>query len=457
MPGLWINAEFISMDNIDVDTSLLTFLRDHLHLVGTKEGCASGDCGACTVIVGNNENLTTVNSCITPVGSLQNNHIRTVEGVGSPDNLHPVQTCMIDHDASQCGFCTPGFVMSLVGLHERTRGQSNITDQQVIEAISGNLCRCTGYRPIIDAGKKALEIEANPVTQSFDEMVNDTPMADYHLPQTLTEVAEVRSRHKGATILAGGTDQWLRFSQDFERPDSIIDLSRIKNFRRIIENEMVSIGAGTSQADLYEFFQDRSPAVSSMLGRFGSPQIRARATIGGNIANGSPVADWPPVLMVLDANLHIQSTQLTERVLPISEFYHGYRKVDLHDEIITEISISQPNWSDLFVQKITKRFDDDISTLLGAFYIELDQSGRLDQLRIAFNGVAPTPIRMFTVEEEFQGEILDEKIIGQICDATLNLLDPITDIRASANYRMAMARATLHNALAKACQNYQEA
>ncbi len=477
---LWVNADAREVNAGLHNTSLLHYLREHCLTTGTKEGCGSGDCGACTVILldPRSGKSQSVNSCITPVGAAIGLQVITVEGVGSIDKPHPVQAAMVSEHGSQCGFCTPGFVMSMVA--EQLSGASLTERERAddVRSISGNLCRCTGYRPILSAARVANQAVAEaeqpasgwvPAIKAWEnthQTLDQTRqhgrsgLDSYHSPQTESELQNllVRGLQRNTNpIIAGGTDLWLLVSQSYVDFDSFLDLSRVESLKTIDSSDSeLSIGAGASHADLLAFFasgEAACPAIVRILERFGSPQIRNRATIGGNIAGGSPIADWPPLLMALDARLTLTDASGDSRQVAVNEFFEGYRSTVLNgNEYIARIHLpasTDPVYSRLAADKISKREEDDISSVMGAFDIRMTR-GLVDRCRIAFGGVAATPVRLDSLEQSLLAKALSDDEIDQACTSLAGAITPLTDVRASAEYRRAMSASLLNRALLRA-------
>ena len=456
---LWVNAAPRALAATDPNQSLLQYLREEAGLVGTKEGCASGDCGACTVVVADHDgaNPQTINSCITPLGAVLQRQVLTVEGVGQPGNLHPVQQAMVTEHGSQCGFCTPGFVMSMVGRQLQAQAPSqlaNLTRDELILSISGNLCRCTGYRPILAAAAKAnAAVAKSGMPTGPLQPVDSTgaaAIAQYHCPETEQQLQALLST--GLPLIAGSTDLWLEVSQRYHDFAGFIDLTQIPSLQTIAQQgDRLHIGAAVTHAQLEQYFADgphACPAIVSLLHRFGSPQVRNRATLGGNIANASPIADWPPILLVLDAQVQIRNAAGETRSARLDAFYRGYKETELQpQEYIAAIDIdANARFADLQAFKISKREDDDISSTLGAFAISLAQ-GKIDQIRIAYGGVAATPVRLLEVEGRLQGQPINEATLAMARYAVTRTLQPISDVRASADYRRQVSAELLCKAL----------
>ncbi|OZY83713.1 xanthine dehydrogenase small subunit [Cellvibrio mixtus] len=471
------------IDELDAaaDMTLLRYLRNGQQLMGTKEGCASGDCGACTVIVGRPSAqglvYSTVNACICPLGSLQDCHVITVEALAaSADSLHPVQAAMVECHGSQCGFCTPGFVMSLVNLQLNqgavlAQADEAVQRAAVIDAISGNLCRCTGYRPIVAAGMAALKKPAQ-VASFVQEWVPDAPLASitpesaalipapllqgegsgYWQPHTEAELQQLLDAHPQARLLAGGTDLMLEVTQQYKTLPQVIDLNRVASLQQVEVNEQeVILGAAVCYSQLEKSLRDLSPEFVALLGRLGSRQIRNRGTLGGNIGNASPIADSPPYLLALDAEVEIINGRGDSRREKLTHFYRDYKKTSLMTgEYIARIYIARAALAaPLKLFKLSKRYEDDISAVMGAFY----WNPTAGDYRIAFGGMAAIPKRASATEQFLStmdwcvNGVVDEQILEQACDLLRSEFSPLSDVRASAAYRLAMAC----NLLKKAC------
>ncbi len=474
----FINAKPRSVKHLDAEVTLLRYLRTEAGLPGTKEGCASGDCGACTVLVAEPGAVPrTVNACITPLGSVAGCGVLTVEGLAERGCLHPAQQAMVDHHGSQCGFCTPGFVMSLAGLHQRQLdlGNAPATRAAVTEAIAGNLCRCTGYRPILDAGlslhahpPRPLRVfppsqsapppnpEALPSNQNSASAVSSdtepllaSERSRYFLPRSERALQALLRTWPGARLVAGGTDLMLEASLGFRQFETLIDLSRVAGLSAVREADgLLEIGACASYSALLAHPALASPALRAVLHRFGSQQIRNRAGLGGNLANGSPIADMPPILLCWEASVELVNAAAERRHLPIEDFHLDYRKTALReDEYIRCVrvplrALARPHR----FTKLSKRFEDDISSVMMA--VALDHEGDAVKFaRVAYGGMAATPARSPAAEAALRERGLNDAGIQAACDAVAEQFQPLSDVRASADYRRAMAAALLDIAL----------
>ena len=466
-PELWVNATQTDVAGFDPNLSVLMYLREHCGLPGTKEGCGSGDCGACTVLVRDpaDERVTPVNACITPLGAVLGRQIVTVEGVGAPGSLHPVQQAMVDEHGSQCGFCTPGFVMSLVAAQLRNPPLAEAaTPHDVrVRSISGNLCRCTGYRPILSAAARADQVVAGTAPVQWVPAIRDQPRRrprtdlppSYARPTREAQLQALLARlpdRQRVPLVAGATDLWLEVSQRYRDFEGFIDVSAVAELRRIETRDgRLVIGAAVTLEELLDWFgfgMWHSAAITGVLERFGSPQIRARGTVGGNLANASPIADLPPILLALGARVHLVQADGSRRLVPLGDFYSGYRETVLRpDEYLAAVDVPEDtDWPALQAGKISKRRDDDISSTVGAFYLPRVVD-RLGDCGIAFGGVAATPVRFVDVEALLSGQVLDDTRVERACELLAQQLAPISDVRASAGYRRDVSVNLLRKAL----------
>ena len=444
-------------------------LLDHLRLreraFGTKEGCAEGDCGACTVAVGRLRAgrlvYEPVNACIHLLGMIDATEVVTVDDLApSSDRLHPVQQALVDAHASQCGFCTPGFVMSLFALYHAGVRADRTT---VNDWLAGNLCRCTGYRPIADAAlaccvgeaddvyaKRAPETSRRLAVLADDEdLFAGNENAFFAGPATEDGLAALAARWPDATIVAGATDVGLWITKQLRELPRILHTGRVASLHEVLErDDRVEIGAAATYAEAEPALRALDPDIGEMLRRLGSKQVRAAATVGGNIANGSPIGDSPPVLIALGATIELRLRD-TRRTLPLEDFFLDYGRQDrAPGEILTRIIVPRPGPTEHFrCYKISKRYDQDISALLGAFRLRIE-GRRVVEARIAYGGMAATPKRARNAERAAAGLLLDEPAAWPAAAEVLaEDFSPIDDHRASAAYRMRVARSLLVKAL----------
>ncbi len=436
------------------NTTLLQYLRSENASKGTKEGCNEGDCGACSVVLieKNNGKLTyrAVNSCVMFLPSVHGKQVLTIEDLGKPGNLHPIQEIFVKEHASQCGFCTPGFIMSLFAQKAQ---KSDSSTEELIEAVEGNLCRCTGYRPIVVAAEDLAQIRDISYFETYtrEDLIDKIEKKEtiiikkddyeYYIPFTLEEAIRLKKEHQDAVISSGGTDLVLTVTKRKIPIRKIIDITmidEIKGYR--IDHRNLCIGAGTKIEDVYQITKTYFPALSEMLGRFGSKQIRNRASIGGNIATASPIGDTLPVLIALKAKL-VLSSQNNERIKTIENFILGYRKTDLTpDELIKEVIIPLSDEDTITKSyKISKRTHLDISTVSASFSLKLD-NGKVRDIILAYGGMAEMPKRAANTEKFLQGKEWNEKNILEATEILKKEFSPLTDARSSADARTIMAK-----------------
>ncbi|WP_299043886.1 xanthine dehydrogenase small subunit [uncultured Tateyamaria sp.] len=420
-------------------TTLLDWLRDRPGLTGTKEGCNEGDCGACSVMVTDEIGARALNACILFVPQIAGKAVRTVEGIAAPDGtLHPVQQAMIDHHGSQCGFCTPGFVTTMATAH--LNGE---TDHDT--ALAGNLCRCTGYAPIVRAAEAA---QHAPVP----DHVNDAPLLlarntsgeapqepGAEPPTTPDALAKWMHENPGGTLVAGATDVGLWVTKDLRDLGPVAFLNRIPELAGVtVTDEHIRIGAATTLTDLHGIMGDHHPAFAELIRRYGSVQVRNAATIGGNVANGSPIGDGSPALIALGATVHLRSVDGV-RARPIEEFFIDYGKQDrAPNEFVEAITIPRQD-DHLRCYKLSKRFDQDISAVCGCFWIDV-RDGEVANIRLAFGGMAGTPKRAVHAEAALRGMPWTDATVASAMQAMTRDFTPLSDMRASAGYRMEAAQ-----------------
>ena len=451
-------------------TTVLDYLREQLHRTGTKEGCAEGDCGACVVMVGELDEAGTavkyvpVNACIQLLPSLDGKSLKTVESLKKADgSLHPVQEEMVKCHGSQCGFCTPGIVMSLVNLVQVLPQPSR---QQITDSLSGNLCRCTGYKPIIDAAAKACErkselqiddradvpllkeiARSKTPTLSLDGEIIVQPVVrtrkgnEFVSPATLAEVADYLVKHPTTTLLAGSTEIGLQVNKQFSRPEHIMYLGNVAELRKIEDGAKAwRIGAVVSITEVEGLIAEAYPDFAEVLRRFGSPPIRSTATLAGNIANGSPIGDSMPCLMALGATLVLRRGDKT-RTVALDQFYTGQKQNVLQaGEFIEAIELPKPVAGQVFrAHKVSKRFEQDISATCAAITYAL-KGGKLSGVKLAYNGLAPSPCRAPKLEALLEGKAPSEVKAADLDAAIAASFVARDGLRATWAYRALVAR-----------------
>lgn len=458
-----LNNELVKIENLDPNTTVLQYLREEQFKSGTKEGCASGDCGACTVVLAeldteNSGELTykSINSCITFVGNLHGKQLITVEDLKEGAQLHHAQQTIVDNHGSQCGFCTPGFVMSSFALHK----QNNTPNRaEVLEALAGNLCRCTGYRSIIeaamtsseDAGEDSFAKHYQATVAALTELEQlPTPALtgnghNYIAPKNIDELATELTNEPRSTLVAGGTDLALSVTQNLATIDKLVYVGNVAELTTIEETETeIIIGSALPYSEFIDTLHHYYPDLGEMIERIGSKQVRNTGTLGGNVGNASPIGDMPPALIALGATmtLHVQGQ---ERTILVEDYFVDYKKTVLKpSEFIKSIQIPKPTQGQtLKLYKISKRIDDDISAVLAAFFIEqeITENGqKVTNVRLAFGGMAAIPKRGPAAEAALLNQDLTNESIAQAKEALATDFQPMSDVRASDKYRMTVAQ-----------------
>ncbi len=452
-----------SEPQIKPTTTVLNYLRDHTGLKGVKEGCAEGECGACTVVIAEPDTrgglgYRCINSCLLFLPMIHGKQLITVEHLARKENgrqvLHPVQQALVDYDGSQCGYCTPGFVMAMFAMYKNHRNPSRTI---VEEGLSGNLCRCTGYRPIVDA---ALHVCTDSHTDQFDEHTDEVVELLYRIteeraplklqaknqlylkPFTLDDALRLRAEHPAALITGGSTDAALLQTKKRIHLPEILDISAVDELNLIVEDhDKIVIGAGTSLEEILEFCRSRFPVMSNILEVFGSLQIRNLATLGGNIGSASPIGDTLPLLMALRSKVRLLSQQ-GARTMDVEAFITGYRKTALRqDELIAFIEINKPGPDDVIKSyKISKRLHLDIASVSAGFRLKLSPDGVIKEAILAYGGMAATPLRAKRAEAFLTGKTWDYDNARQAASLLPECFAPISDARANADARLLMAR-----------------
>jgi xanthine dehydrogenase small subunit len=450
-----LDGEVVALTDIDPTRTVLQYLREDLRRTGTKEGCAEGDCGACTVVVAelnrsdNSVHLQAINSCIQFLPALHGKQLITVESLRqNGGKLHPVQQAMVDCHGSQCGFCTPGFIMSLYALYKNNAQPSRA---DIDDALAGNLCRCTGYRPIIaaanamyglpQASREPLSADTLAQLDADDSLAFAHDARRFFAPTSSDELAALLAQYPAATLLAGGTDVGLWVTKQHRELDVVIYTGRVVELQRVdVGATHIAIGAAVSLSVAMDVIIAHYPQLEELFRRFASPPIRNAGTLGGNIANGSPIGDSMPALMVAGTTLTLRSVA-GEREISLGDFYLDYQVKDLQPgEFVAMIRIPLPaKNSILHSHKLSKRFDQDISAVCSAYRLELDD-GRVASFMMACGGMAATIRRALHCEAALHGQPWNEASIERAMTALADDFAPISDMRASAGYRLRAAQ-----------------
>ncbi len=458
-----LNNELVELKNIDPNITVLQYLREQQFRSGTKEGCASGDCGACTVVLAelvdkNNAQLNykSINACITFIGNLHGKQLITVEDLKDGAKLHHAQQTIVDNHGTQCGFCTPGFVMSSFALHKHNQKPSRA---EVLEALAGNLCRCTGYRSIIEAAITSSEhTEDDSFTKHYQQTIATltelqklpTPSLNgnghnFISPKNIDELAYELKSEPTSTLVAGATDLALSVTQNLATIDKLVYVGNVEELTTIEETDSeIIIGSALPYSQFIDTLHHYYPDLGDMIERIGSKQVRNNGTLGGNVGNASPIGDMPPALIGLGATmtLHLNGS---ERTILVEDYFVDYKKtVLMESEFIKSIQIPKPKAGQtLKLYKISKRLDDDISAVLAAFFIEtkVEQGGqKVTNVRLAFGGMAAIPKRGAAAEAALLGKDLTKESVAQAKAALTDDFQPMTDVRASDKYRMTVAQ-----------------
>jgi xanthine dehydrogenase small subunit len=452
-----LDGRVVSANRVPPTTTVLEYLRETEHRTGTKEGCAEGDCGACTVVLGelaadgSRVGYRAVNSCIRFLPTIDGRELVTVESLRSPDGrLHPVQQAMVDHHGSQCGFCTPGFVMSLFALYLQTAEPDR---EQVLDALSGNLCRCTGYRPIIEAGCR-MGSYPPPAHWSRDAVASsarrdallairrDTALRlpGFVAPRTVDELAAALENDPAALVLAGGTDAGLWVTKQLRELPAIVYIGEVAQLKYVRRDAAgIVVGAAVPLTDAWRALAADFPELAEQAQRFGSPPVRNSGTLCGNLANGSPIGDSLPILMALGAELDLRRGARTRRV-PLERFYLGYQKKDLAPgEFIVSVTVparTPGQWVASY--KLSKRADQDISAISAAFVVSVE-NGQVAAARLAYGGMAAVAARARATESALIGAAWSRSSIDAAAARLADDFQPLTDLRASGAYRLRAA------------------
>jgi len=449
-----LNNKIFKIKNPDPNKTILNYIRNDLKMTGTKEGCAEGGCGACTIVLGElNKNkivYKAINACITFLPILNGKQLILIEDLNNGKNLHPVQEAMIKFHGSQCGFCTPGFTMSLFSMHKNNK---LINNEIVEEALSGNLCRCTGYRPIIDAAKslnnkndidqfkkyKIKTIKLLKNIKSTDIEINNKGKK-FFAPKTISNLKKILNKYPDSKILSGGTDLSLEVTKFRKEIKTIISLNSVEKLNFVKKNRnLLEIGATTSLFEFQNVIKNYFLDFHDILKRYGSLQIRNVGTVAGNIATASPIGDTLPLLLTLDAKIVVQGKN-QKKIFSLSEFFISYRKTKLKKgEFIYSIKIPINKDNIFKAYKISKRFDDDISSVCGSFSF-LIKKNKITKAAIAYGGMSAIPKRASAIEKKLINSEFTENSFSNAIDLINKDFSPLDDMRASSEYRLAVAK-----------------
>lgn len=448
MLELMINSEVVKVESAKADTMLLNYLREQKQMTGSKEGCASGDCGACTVVLvsleGDNTNYRQINACITPIHSLHGKQVITVEHLKQGNQLHPVQQMVVDKHGTQCGFCTPGFVMSLYALSKQTE-----KPQHPADFLAGNLCRCTGYGPLIEAANTiaTTEIE-DPLSAEIESVkawmksVQPLESAQYIKPTTRQALAKARAEHPNAKLIAGGTDLSLEVTQQLKSIPELIDISSVDDLLGITETTSGwRVGAAVPMNIVHEFMKKHFPTTDEVIERLGSLTIRHRATLGGSLGHASPIGDIAPLLMSLQGKIELDDGANKTLYAP-EDYITGYRETLIKpNQWISAIHLPRlaPNQHHA-IYKVSKRYEDDIATVTLAINMTIDSDKRVKNCIISAGGVAAKSVRLFELEKVFVGQPLTQPIINKARQKVTQVIHPLSDVRGSAEYRVKLVQ-----------------
>jgi len=446
----WFRGELISLSGVSPQRTVLKWLREDLGLVGTKEGCGEGDCGACTVAVGSLDptapqglRIRAMNSCLLFLPALDGRALFTVEDVASGGDLHPVQRALVDLHASQCGFCTPGFVMSLWADYQERTGPPS--PAETTSTLSGNLCRCTGYRPIVEAASAAwshpvVKLDRAPAAAALADLAGQPPLtytsgtSTWTGPRTVDQLAEAALAAPQARIIAGATDLALQVTKGLKDLGDLISVTSVAELKTITDDGDLVIGAGVTLADAWKALVARVPSLAELADRFASTPVRNAGTLAGNVANGSPIGDAMPVLLALGASVD------ETRTLPLEDYYLGYQKTARRPgEVLLAVRVPPLDpATHVRAWKVSKRRDQDISAVCGAFAVTL-VGGKVTAARFGYGGMAAVPARARRAEAALVGCPLDAASLEAARGALAEDFTPLTDGRATDAYRRAVA------------------
>jgi xanthine dehydrogenase small subunit len=445
MLQLMLNAEVVNISTNQADGMLLPYLREQRFLTGTKEGCASGDCGACTVVLVDKETDETlryrqINACITPLHALHGKQIITVEHLKQGDKLHPVQQMVVDRNGTQCGFCTPGIVMSLYALSKQS-----VTPSEPTDYLAGNLCRCTGYGPLIECANDIAATPVNdPIQTNKDHLIawmnSVSPLhhPNYFTPTNRDDLGQLRRQYPNATLVSGATDLALDVTQRYQNIEQMIDLSNVDDLLTIEPTELGwRIGAAVPMYRVHEFMRQHYPTTNEIIQRLGSLTIRHRATLGGSLGHASPIGDIAPLLISLGGKIELDNGR-EKSVYSPEEYIVDYRKTVIQpDQWISAIHI--PLLTDKqkhAIYKVSKRYEDDIATVVLALNMTINEQGVVEACLISAGGVAAKSVRLTGLEDLLIGQVFNQANVNRVKQHVANEITPMSDVRGSAEYRI---------------------
>ncbi|WP_026957205.1 xanthine dehydrogenase small subunit [Aliagarivorans taiwanensis] len=454
MLQIMINQQLETVADARADTMLLTYLREQMELTGSKEGCASGDCGACTVVVVELDDqqqlrYRQINACITPLHALHGKQVITVEQLKNlqANQLHPVQQAVVDKHGSQCGFCTPGIIMSLYALSKQRQAPAHPA-----EYLAGNLCRCTGYGPLIEAANDVAELAgveyfdpAQPdeaAVKTWQQQCTTLQSGVYHRPQTRSELTELRAKYPEAQLIAGGTDLALEITQQLKDIEQLIDMSAVDDLQGISETEQGwRVGAALPLDMFHEFMREHFPSTDELIERLGSLTIRRRGTLGGSLGHASPIGDIAPLLISLGGSIEIDDGTNRQLFAP-EDYITGYRQTRLQNkQWISAVHLPRPQpGTQHAIYKVSKRFEDDIATVVLALSLRVDDAQRVKHCIISAGGIAAKSVRLRELEALLLGQPFNQISIDKLKAAVPLHISPLSDVRASAEYRVQLVQ-----------------
>lgn len=449
MLELMINDQVTTVNDLPPDTMLLNFLRETQGLIGSKEGCASGDCGACTVVMvalDEQQQLSykQINACITPLHALHGKQVITVEHLKQSGQLHSVQQQVVDRHGSQCGFCTPGIVMSLYALSKQKQAPEHPQDY-----LAGNLCRCTGYGPLIEAAQAVADGIGHQAEDPEDETIRQWMLSchthlsrDYFKPSSRAELMQVKRAHPKARLIGGGTDLALEITQLWQSVPQLIDLSGVDELLTITPSEIGwRIGAALPLAEVHPFMRRHYPSTDEVIERLGSLTIRHRATLGGSLGHASPIGDIAPLLISLKGLIEVDNGEQKQLIAP-EDYITGYRETVIRDDQwisaihLPKLAANQKH----AIYKVSKRYEDDIATVVLAINLTLDDNNHIQNAILSAGGIAAKSTRLTALEALLNGAVFDQALIHKVQAKVPEVIQPISDVRGSAAYRIRLVQ-----------------